>query len=324
MTSFASRARRAAATAALAALALTGCGSGNSPDPGRGSQGEQSVTDAGGGAPPAAPEAGGGAPAQGGDSGSSAVAPSVITTGEAAIRTDDPAAAAVAFTDAAIELGGTVSRSETSSSGDSPRAEVTVRIPADEYQTLVDRLGEFGEVEHQSSTSEDVGQEVADLQARRDALQASIDRLTELMASSETTADLLEAEAMITQRQAELDSLTAQLTYLQDQVAMSTLTVEFATDAVASSYTSPSVWERAWRFFTDSLEGIVLFVAGILPWAVVLGAVAWVVLAITRRRRPGPATPGFPLRERAPKSKGSSPITKADAPEVPRGGDESK
>lgn len=207
----------------------------------------------------------------------------VITTGTASVRTGEPESAAADFAAAVREEGGRIEVSETGTRGDQPRAVVTARVPAERYEAVVDALSDFGEVVAQSTQATDVTQERVDFQARRDALQTSIDRLTELMTRADSVEDLLRAEEMLTQRQGELDSLTAQLDHLQDQVGMSTLTVTFTVDD--DGYLPPNVVERSWQAFLTSLETIVIVLVGLLPWLVVLGAVIAVVVAVVRRRR---------------------------------------
>lgn len=131
----------------------------------------------------------------------------VITTGTASVRTGEPESAAADFAAAVREEGGRIEFSETGTRGDQPRAVVTARVPAERYEAVVDALSDFGEVVAQSTQATDVTQERVDLQARRDALQTSIDRLTELMTGADSVEDLLRAEEMLTQRQGELDSL---------------------------------------------------------------------------------------------------------------------
>lgn len=207
----------------------------------------------------------------------------VITTGTASVRTGEPESAAADFAAAVREEGGRIEFSETGTRGDQPRAVVTARVPAERYEAVVDALSDFGEVVAQSTQATDVTQERVDLQARRDALQTSIDRLTELMTGADSVEDLLRAEEMLTQRQGELDSLTAQLDHLQDQVGMSTLTVTFSVDD--DGYLPPNVVERSWQAFLTSLETMVIVLVGLLPWLVVLGIVIAVVVAVVRRRR---------------------------------------
>jgi polyhydroxyalkanoate synthesis regulator phasin len=207
----------------------------------------------------------------------------VITTGSATVRTGDPEAAATSFTATVTDQGGRIASSETSTRSDQLRAVVTARVPAAKYQTVVDSLADHGEVVAQSTQSTDVGQERVDLEARRQALQTSVDRLTELMSSAGSVEDLLAAENTLTQRQADLDALTAQLDYLADQVALSTLTVTFTVDD--DGYRPPNAFERAWAAFVTSLESVLIVSLGLLPWLVILAALIALAFVLVRRRR---------------------------------------
>jgi len=203
----------------------------------------------------------------------------VITTGNATVRTEEPESAAADFAAAVRGVGGRIASSESYLRGERPRAEVTVRIPAAEYAGVVDKLGEFGEVSEQSTRETDVTRERVDLEARQAALQASIDRLTELMTGADNVDELLRAEEMLTQRQGELDSLTGQLDHLRDQVDMSTLSVTFTTDRAPDS--GPGVWDT----FLTSLQTMLYVIVALLPWLVLAAVIIALVTVVWRRRR---------------------------------------
>lgn len=207
----------------------------------------------------------------------------MITTGSVTVETPDPAAAAADFTRAVQQEGGRIDSAEESTRFGQLQSVVTARVPADRYQPLLDSLSDYGSVAARRTQSTDVGQERVDLEARRAALQSSIDRLTELMDEAATVEELLQAEESLTQRQAELDSLTGQLDHLADQVSMSTLTATFAVDT--EEYQSPNVVERAWDVFLRSLESVLLVFVAVLPWLVILAALAALVVVAVRRRR---------------------------------------
>ncbi len=226
------------------------------------------------------------------DMGKGAIAPitapdstDVIVTGSADIQTDDPAAAAASFQDELTRLGGRVSDSTIDRTGDQPIITITARVPAKDYQTLVDGLSEFGTVVHQNTTAQDVGQQVADLQARQNVLEASILRLTELMATATTTADLLAAEEQLAARQAELDSLNAQLKWFDDQTTMSTLYVTFAADDAGFPSPPANPLQQAWDYFLNSLEYILYAAVIALPWAALAVLAFFGVRWYFRRRR---------------------------------------
>ena len=72
----------------------------------------------------------------------------------------------------------------------------------------MDAIEDMGvEVINSYETAQDVTEEYVDLEGRIEALQASHDRLLELMANAEFTEDLLRAEQELTIREAELEAL---------------------------------------------------------------------------------------------------------------------
>ncbi len=203
----------------------------------------------------------------------------VIVTGNVSIRTSDPAKQAAAFAEFVKGEGGLIDFSSQSEYDSNPYASVTARIPADKFDTVLAGLDQFGKITDSSVYNQEVGQQVADLQARIGVLEDSIERLKELMAQATSVEDLIAAENGLTQRQSELDSLNAQLSWLSDQVSMSTLDVNFSTAATATTGFS---FEKAWQFLIESFELVAYSLIILVPWALVAGAIAWVAVVITR------------------------------------------
>ena len=109
---------------------------------------------------------------------------SVITTGWVSITVDDPIVSAEDAADIAEQAGGRVdSRNESPGTDTQPAsASLTLRIPADELDAFVDELRELGAVNSVSMNAADVTQQRKDLDARIEALTASVDRLQQLLA----------------------------------------------------------------------------------------------------------------------------------------------
>lgn len=206
----------------------------------------------------------------------------LIVTGDASVKVDDVPAAVDQFTATIADLGGVVSTSSISQSGANPSATVVARVPADDFPALMDSLGNLGEILRSSTNTEDVGQQLADLDARISALETSIERLTELIAEATTTADLLQAEEMLTYRQADLDSLNGQREYLSDQVAMSTLTAYFTTTTTSPGPSGS--FSEGWEYFLRSVVNLFYTVMWLLPW-LILGALILTPVLMWRRRK---------------------------------------
>lgn len=278
-------------TAILAATAtLSGCGAGASRDA---YGGDMSAT-----ADMVAPEAmeaqaDFGVEESAGSPSSIDVGMTVITSGSATIQTRDPGGAAVEFAEQIAQLGGTVDNTWSSEWEGTKSASVDARVPADKYQEAHDLLPGLGRVLDEQTSRQDVGLQLSDLNARKDVLESSIARLTELMEQATTTEELLQAEDSLTQRQAELDSLNQQLDWLNRQVEMSSLYVNFTQSTAGQSGFS---WAKAWESIVNSFRVVAYVLIVAIPWLLIAALVAWLVLLIVRRvRRPHPAAAVGPV-----------------------------
>jgi hypothetical protein len=272
----------------LAALGLAGC-SGPSP----------SSTDSGGVRSSAgAPSSVQGKPSAGDASGGTAEASTgrqVITNGDVSITVDQPVAAA----DRAVRLvetaGGRVDgRVEHAPvDGDGGSAQLTLRIPSARLTTVLGQLGTLGTVESLSITKQDVTSASQDLDARITALQASVDRLIQLLSKATTTADLITIESALSDRQSNLESLQSEKRYLVDQVDLATVTLALGSPATAPARVPDTFLgglAAGWNALVGFFAGAVVVVGVLLPWlallAVIAGAVLLAVRLIRRRRSP--------------------------------------
>ncbi len=215
----------------------------------------------------------------------------IIVTGFATIRTSTPQETAEKFSNDVLAAGGEISGTQQSEWDGSLSVNLDVRVPPGEFDAILTSLSDYGKVVDESTWRQDVGLEVADLSARRDALEQSIERLQQLMAQAETTDELLQAESILTERQAQLDSLNSQLKWLERQVEMSSLSVTFANAPTEDTGFS---WERAWSILLDSFKVVGYALVVLLPWALIVTGVVFAIRAVIRkRRRPSTRTKAF-------------------------------
>ena len=236
-----------------------------------------------------------------------------ITTGSVNITASDPIDAARKVADRVTSLDGRIDDRTEQPGTDNytkPRATLTVRVPSDKTDQLIDDLQDFGKVTSISVSKSDVTLQYEDVDARIKALQTSVDRLRALIAGATNTADLIEAENALSNRQAELDGLTAQKRALDDQIELSTLTIEFATEDAPPPGEDPgpdNFWDgivAGWNSLVDAIGAVVVFIGKAIPWLgflAVVGAVIWIgwrVLGRTRRHgRQQPQPQPEPTRE---------------------------
>lgn len=226
----------------------------------------------------------------------------VVATGSSTVEVDDVRVAIDQVSAAAAAAGGYV---ESSQIGGGPvvmpidgastpavgSGFVTVRVPAGSLAQVMAGLREIGDVTATSVTRSDVTEQSVDLRARVAAGEASVARLTQLLAQAASVSDLVTAESALADRQAQLDSDRQVLQSIESQVALSSLSVQL-TERTASVTADPAGFgdglTAGWNGLVATLNGVVIGLGFLLPWIVVAGVVAavvWGVRRYLRRRR---------------------------------------
>jgi hypothetical protein len=290
----------------VALLALVGCGD----DAGSGSESADSAP----GFAPDAPDAGEEAPGgealegdqdEGGTAGEALIDPrSIIYTGSITVRVDDMDDAAAGASALAERYGGFVGGDRRTAVVDEPaEATLVLRIPSDEFTAAVNELGTLGDEESREIRTEDVTEEVVDVETRIATAEASVDRTRDLLARAESIEDIVRVERELSDREAALASLQARQRTLADLTTLSTITVTLlATDAEPEAEEPEESGFLAglasgWRGLTASLGVLLTGLGALLPWLVVFGGPAAGVVWWRRRRRtlrPAPQDPQTP------------------------------
>lgn len=241
----------------------------------------------------------------------------VITTGYSTVLVKDLASASDEFSSLVTGAQGRIeSRSENPATDyNSGSASFTVRIPSAQVDSFIDSLKGLGEAQEINLNQSDVTLEYKDLQSRIGALQAGIDRLTQLLAQADSTDSLITIENAITDRQIELDSLKTQELYLNDQISESTLTVSLVTESEADKKTPDdysSAVGQGWEALAAFGTGIVVFFGLLTPWLIPLGVLAGVfflVRYLLKRRGKIAAKPNGPVNEATEEAKEEEPTS---------------
>ncbi|MEW5941007.1 MAG: DUF4349 domain-containing protein [Chloroflexota bacterium] len=178
--------------------------------------------------------------------------------------------------------------------GASPYIDMAIRVPADKFDEVMDRLAAMAvNVEGRSETAQDVTEEFVDLNTRLESLEAARDRLLQIMKEADTAEELLLAEQQLTQREAEIESLKGRIKYLSESARLSSITISllpYRPDQPLDTRWRPAETVRnAFDALINSLRGfadfLILFVIAILPWLALIGAIWWGVRQVMKKRR---------------------------------------
>lgn len=179
-------------------------------------------------------------------------------------------------------------------------ATVTIRVPASAYTSVMNQLRDLaGEVQSESSTTADVSEEFADLEARQRNLEATEATYLALLEKAETIPDILTLQDRINSVRLEIERIQGRINLLNDLSDLATIVVQLRPPLpVVEEPSQPGwaqeVWEDAWDASTEAMQalGTAAIVSGVvLAWLAVPAlaiAIAWRLFG-PRRPRGGEA-----------------------------------
>lgn len=209
----------------------------------------------------------------------------LVRTANVDLRSDDVLKAIGQVKDRAAAVGGFSGQENSTKNSGS----VTVRVPSSELDKVVRDLASVGEVTRSEVRSEDVTDQLVDVEARIATQKASVERMRVLFERAGTTAEIAQIEGELTKRQAELESMQRRSESLKGKVAMATLTVQVATVPIAAPEPEKTGFLGAlaggWNALVAVVGVILIAVGATLPFVVVLGVPAAAVIYVLRRRK---------------------------------------
>ncbi|WP_433500514.1 DUF4349 domain-containing protein [Sphaerimonospora sp. CA-214678] len=241
---------------------------------------------------------------------------SIIHTAQLTVRAADVPAAADRAKTIVLAADGYVAQEKIDSYGREDHAVITFKVPPEHYPGVLSRLGhDLGKRESMHQGTEDVTEEVADVESRVKSARATLDQFRTLLSKANKIGEIMEIEREISNREAELESLQARQKALAARTGMATITLTLIPQAKPGAR-SGEPEERSgflaglsagWRAFVAAVE-IGLTVLGVLmPW-LVLAVVVWLVVRVILRRfrpRPGSAPRPDPLVPAPPRPVGA-------------------
>ncbi|GAA2885932.1 lipoprotein [Actinoplanes cyaneus] len=253
-------------------------------------------------------DAGAGAATQGKDT--AAEAPdlrvdqrSIVYTGSLTVQVKDVNAAAAQATGIAGGSGGFIGGDDRQSGGDGTgTATLKLRIPADKFAAALEQIAKLGTEKNRAINTEDVTEQVVDLDARIAVQQARVDSGRKLLGEAKSLNDLVMLEKEVATRESDLASLQAKKRRLADLTSLSTVTVVLlGPDAPAPAGTSdPDGFlgglSSGWHALVDSLAILLTVLGALLPWIIALGLPLWAVLQVRRRYFRTRRTPQLPTQ----------------------------
>lgn len=224
------------------------------------------------------------APADPGQANSRIVAKSASVT----VHVADPLVGAEQVRAIAQKRGGWVTWENISlngSDGLNTGATVMITVPANDFEDALTELAGIGTLESRSVDTEDVTDQVIDLQARIDSKRASIKRIEALMERAGSVSDIAAVESELASRQSDLESLLAQQKYYASITDFASISVQLTSPAASGSNPLWAGLQEGWSALQVSVRVLLVVVGALLPFLAAAALVAVAVVWWVRHRR---------------------------------------
>lgn len=220
----------------------------------------------------------------------------IIRTGNLEIVVEDTEAAIDEIASRTNATGGWVVNSNVFQRGTDKSGNMTIRVPVEQFDAMMNEIEEMAiEVLGSSTSGEDVTEEYVDRRARLQNLEATADRVRSFLDEAQNVEEALAVNAELSRLEGEIEAMRGRIQFLEQSAAYSTINVNITPDALAQplevgGWRPTGVVRDAFSALITALQGL----ATILIWVVitlvplaliVLLPIAAIFFFIRRRRR---------------------------------------
>jgi hypothetical protein len=163
--------------------------------------------------------------------------------------------------------------------------DLTVRIPADQFDAYIGKLeGHAVKVEQKSIEVSDVTEEFIDTEARLKTKKDLEQRYRDLLRQAKTVSEVISVEAQLVNVRADIESMEGRLKYLNDRVSLSTLNITFY-EVIGTDFGFGSKSVAALRQGWDNLLAFLIGVLYLWPFILLIAVVVYWLSRWRKRRR---------------------------------------
>lgn len=150
----------------------------------------------------------------------------IIYTADVDLETKEFDQASQALEEAVKELGGWFESRSLYQGGSYRRLSCTIRVPAEQFEPLLERAGEAAHMVSRDAYSEDVSEAYYDSEARLTTQRTKLERLQTLLAQAATMEDIIALENALSETELQIEYLTGSLRRYDSLVGYSTVNLQ--------------------------------------------------------------------------------------------------
>ncbi len=165
----------------------------------------------------------------------------IVRTGDIAILVENIPVAVLQITQYAQSVGGYVVSSNTWREDERVYGNISIRVPAANFDGAMSRLRDIAfEVVSESTSSQDVTEEYTDLSSKLKNLEATEEQLLKLMDKAQTVEEILSIQRELTQTRQEIELIKGRMQYLEQTSETSLINVQLQQSLLDVEFNSSS------------------------------------------------------------------------------------
>ena len=171
-------------------------------------------------------------------------------------------------------------------------ANLTLRIPAEQTDYFVEKIGEFSNITSTTEDVDDVTLQYVATESRITALKTEQTRLLELLAQAKNMDELLLIESRLTDVRTELEEYTSKLRLYDNLVNYATIRLHISEVTEYTPTQEKTFWQRIGSGFMENLKDLgtgladfLVFLITSLPYLVLIAAIVTVLLLAVKTAR---------------------------------------
>jgi hypothetical protein len=183
------------------------------------------------------------------------------------------------------DLGGYIGDENVFNYKDRVEHSLTVRIPEDKFDELVEKIAETAErIESKIINSQDVTEEFIDVEARIKTKKVLEVRYKEILKQANRIDEILNIEREVGKLRSEIESLEGRLNYLKNRVALSSLTITYY-EKVSSPFGFFSKFLQALKNGWNYLLWFIIIITSLWPFILIIVITLAVINIINEKKK---------------------------------------
>lgn len=171
---------------------------------------------------------------------------------------------------------------------------ISIRIPSDKFQIVLDEVKAIGEVINENTNSIDISDVYYDTASRIENLKVQESRLRELLVLAKNVEEILKIENELNRVRSDIDLMSTDIKRWDKQVSMSSLYINLREmkDAELSSIDVSTTWGKAYKGFIKAvnnvirgIESLFIFIVTVLPYIAILTVILSIIYCVMKRIR---------------------------------------